>query len=70
MTVDKWLAQHFSFRDVVETLLDDVFLHLFKVLDVFAVRQLVEVDAVGLMTPKPDNLSWRRDGLIGGKQQA
>ena len=70
MTVDERFAEHFALRDVVEALLDDVFLHLLKVLNVFAVRQLVKVDPVGLVTPQPDNLCRRRDAFVRGKQQA
>ena len=56
VTIDKWLAKHFSFRNVVEALLDDVFLHLLKVLDVLGVSQLVQVDTVSLVTPQPGQI--------------
>ena len=68
MAVDEGLAEHFALGYVVEALLDDVLLHLFKVLNVLAVGQLVQVDPVRLVAPEPHNLSGGGDALVGGKQ--
>ena len=53
VAIDEGFAEHLALGDVVKALLDDVFLHLLKVLDVLGVSQLVQVDTVSLVTPQP-----------------
>ena len=70
MAIDQWFAQHFQFRDVIKTFLDDVFLKLFKIFNVFVVSQFVHVDPVRFMAPESDNVQRGGGAVIGGEQQA
>ncbi len=70
MAIDERFTENLGLRDIVEALLHDVLLHLLKVLDVLAVGQLVEVDAMRLVAPEPDDLGGRGHALVAGEEES
>ena len=70
VAVDERLAEDFRFWDVIEALLHDVFLNLFKVFNVLPVGKFVEVDPMCFVAPEPDNFSGGGHTLVAGEEQA
>ena len=70
MAVDEGFTENLGLRNVVEALLHDVLLNLLEVLDVLAVGQLVEVDAMRFVAPEPDDLGGRGHALVAGEEES
>ena len=69
VTVDEGLGEHLALWNVVELLLEDVFLDLLEVLDVLVVGQLVHVDPLRLVAPQPHDLGGRGDAVVGREEE-
>jgi hypothetical protein len=70
MAIDERFTENLGLRNIVEALLHDVLLHLLEVLDVLAVGQLVEVDAMRFVAPEPDDLGGRGHALVAGEEES